>query len=443
MRKLETFNPATGERLAELNITPSKEIQAMVGRAKKAQITWAKKSNRDRADLIIKAYKEIKNRSKQMAEIIHKEMGKIHEEAANEVESSIKRIPRIAEDVVDALKSEETNDGVTRTISYWDPLGVCASITPWNFPMGMPQTLIIPSLIAGNTVLFKPSEEVPLVGIEYAQILNKTLPEDVLQVVIGTGDQGRELVESDVQLITFTGSQSTGKHILEQAAKEFKRVILELGGKDPLIILDDADLENAAEFAANNSFRNTGQVCVSTEKIFVMEGQKNEFIQKFIKHAAIVQVGSMINHSQKEHVLRQIEDAVSKGAKILFGNPKDTNGNKINPVILMDVTPDMNIMVDETFGPVACIITVKNEDDAIKLSNLGHYALGGVVFSSNLEHARNVARRLEAGMVGINRRVGGASGSPWVGAKRSGYGYHGSVSGYRQFTQLRIVSESA
>ena len=225
MRKLETFNPATGELLAELNITPSKEIQAMVGRAKKAQITWAKKSNRDRADLIIKAYKEIKNRSKQMAEIIHKEMGKIHEEAANEVNSSIKKIPRIAEDVVDALKSKETNDGVTRTISYWDPLGVCASITPWNFPMGMPQTLIIPSLIAGNTVLFKPSEEVPLVGIEYAQILNKTLPEDVLQVVIGTGNQGRELVESDIQLITFTGSQSTGKHILEQAAKEFKRVI--------------------------------------------------------------------------------------------------------------------------------------------------------------------------------------------------------------------------
>ena len=442
MRKLETFNPATGERIAELEITTSKEIQDMVGKAKKAQITWAEKSIQDRANIIIKAYEEVKNRTKQIADIIHDEMGKICDEAFGEVESSIKKIPRITEDVLDALQSEELNDGFTRTISYWDPLGVCASITPWNFPMGMPQTLIIPSLIAGNTVLFKPSEEVPLVGLEYADILNKTLPEHVLQVVIGTGDQGRELVESDVQLITFTGSQSTGKNILEKAVKEFKRVILELGGKDPLIILDDADLENAAEFAANNSFRNTGQVCVSTENIFVMEGQKKEFIQKFIEHAAKVPVGSMINHSQKKHVLQQIEDAVSKGAKILFGNPNDDFGNNLNPVILMDVTPEMDIMVDETFGPVACIISVKNEDDAIKLSNLGHYALGGVVFGSDIKHARNVARRLDAGMVGINRRVGGASGSPWVGAKRSGYGYHGSISGYRQFAQLRIVSES-
>ena len=150
----------------------------------------------------------------------------------------------------------------------------------------------------------------------------------------------------------------------------------------------------------------------------------------------------MINHSQKTHVLKQIDDAVSKGAKILFGKPNDDVGNNLNPVILMDVTPEMDIMVDETFGPVACIISVKNEDDAIKLSNLGHYALGGVVFGSDIKHARNVARRLDAGMVGINRRVGGASGSPWVGAKRSGYGYHGSISGYRQFAQLRIVSES-
>ncbi len=442
MRKLKTFNPATGERIAEFDITTSKEIKAMVGKAKKAQITWAEKSICDRAEIIIKAYEEVKNRTKQMADMIHVEMGKICEEALGEVESSIKKIPIIADDVVNALKSEEINDGLTRTISYWDPMGVCASITPWNFPMGMPQTLIIPSLIAGNTVLFKPSEEVPLVGKEYADILNKTLPEDVLQVVIGTGDQGRELVESDVQLITFTGSQSTGKHILEKAVKEFKRVILELGGKDPLIILDDADLSNAAEFAANNSFRNSGQVCVSTENIFVMEGQKNEFIQKFIEHTAKVPVGSMINHSQKTHVLKQIDDAVSKGAKILFGNPNDDVGNNLNPVILMDVTPEMDIMVDETFGPVACIISVKNEDDAIKLSNLGHYALGGVVFGTDIKHARNVARRLDAGMVGINRRVGGASGSPWVGAKRSGYGYHGSISGYRQFAQLRIVSES-
>ncbi len=441
MKKLETFNPSTGECLAKLSITPSKELQAMLTRAKKAQIEWARKSIRVRANLILKAYEKIGDRAQKMADLIHKEMGKIPSEARLEVDSNITSISQIADKVVEALKPEETTDGVTRTTSYWDPLGVNACITPWNFPMGMPQTLMIPSLIAGNTVLFKPSEEVPLVGIEYAKILNKTLPLDVLQVVVGSGEQGRELVESDVQLITFTGSQTTGKHILEHAGKGLKRVLLELGGKDPLIILEDADLDAAAKFAASNSFRNTGQVCVSTEKIFVMEGQMREFVNKIKKYTDEIQVGPMIHSRQKDHVLQQIDEAVSGGAKIIYGDPQKTEGNHLQPVILVDVTPEMNIMVDETFGPVVCITAVKNENEAVEQSNLGSYALGGVVFSTNLDHARSVARRLNAGMVGINRRVGGASGSPWVGAKGSGYGYHGSSGGHRQFTQLRIVSE--
>jgi acyl-CoA reductase-like NAD-dependent aldehyde dehydrogenase len=167
----------------------------------------------------------------------------------------------------------------------------------------------------------------------------------------------------------------------------------------------------------------------------------DEFVQNFRKYADEIQVGPMIHSRQKDHVLRQIDEAVSKGAKVIYGNPKETEGNQIKPVILVGVTPDMNIMVDETFGPVACIATVKNEDEAVEQSNSGSYALGGVVFGADLDHARSVARRLDAGMVGINRRVGGASGSPWVGAKGSGYGYHGSSGGHRQFTQLRIVSE--
>ena len=441
MDRLKTFNPSSGELLAELNITRFPEIQAMVIRSKKAQIAWARKSGRERANLVINAYKKYEGCSQILADLIHNEMGKIPSEARMEVDSHVSSISRIANEVVEAIKAEEINDGITRTISYWDPLGVCACITPWNFPMGIPQTLMIPSLIAGNTVLFKPSEEVPLVGIEFAKILNKTLPIDVLQVVVGNGEQGRELVESDVQLITFTGSQNTGKLILESAVKDFKRVLLELGGKDSLIILEDADLDAAAKFAVSNSFRNTGQVCVSTEKIFVMEEQMDEFIKYFKKYANNYQVGSMINSKQKEHVLRQIADAVANGAKIIFGNPNDNEGNKIKPVVLLGVTPEMNIMVDETFGPVACIATVKNEDEAIKHCNTGGYALGSVVFGNDLDHARSVARRLDAGMVGINRRVGGAFGSPWVGAKGSGYGYHGSFSGHRQFTQRRIVSE--
>jgi acyl-CoA reductase-like NAD-dependent aldehyde dehydrogenase len=166
-----------------------------------------------------------------------------------------------------------------------------------------------------------------------------------------------------------------------------------------------------------------------------------EFVNKIKKYTDEIQVGPMIHSRQKDHVLQQIDEAVSGGAKIIYGDPQKTEGNHLQPVILVDVTPEMNIMIDETFGPVVCITAVKNENEAVEQSNLGSYALGGVVFSTNLDHARSVARRLDAGMVGINRRVGGASGSPWVGAKGSGYGYHGSSGGHRQFTQLRIVSE--
>ncbi len=437
MKTLKTFNPSTGDLIKELEVTTDKEIQNIVCRSKEVQKFWGAKTVKERADLIVKSYEGIEAHKQELADLIHLEMGKTPVESLREVEIYIGGIKNMALEVIDALKPSEKTDGKVTTTTYHDPLGVCASITPWNFPLGMPHTLMMPSLMAGNTVIFKPSEEVPLIGIMYAEILNKVLPKDVLTVVIGTGDQGKKLVESDVQLITFTGSQATGKHILEHAGKDLKRVLLELGGKDPLIVLEDADLGAAAQFAAANSFRNTGQVCVSTEVIYVLESQEREFLEKLKKYTADIQVGSMIHKKQRDHVLKQVTGALSAGAQLEYGNPK---AEKIQPIILSKLTPDMDIMINETFGPVACVVAVKTPEEAVELANRPNYALGAVVFGGDLEGAKKIGRQLKAGMVGINKASGGVKGSPWVGAGQSGYGFHGSAEGHRQFTQLRILS---
>jgi len=438
MTKLNTYNPTTGELLASLDVASDNAIDEMLVSAKAAQAIWGAKSVQERADIVVKAYEGITAQEQELADLIHTEMGKTPAEALSEVRAYAGGIANMASEVVEALEPVERKAGNTVTTTYHDPLGVCASITPWNFPMGMPHTLMMPSLMAGNTILFKPSEEVPLIGIKYAEILNKVLPENILQVVVGTGEQGKKLVESDVQLITFTGSQATGKHILSQAGKDLKRVLLELGGKDPLIVLEDADIDAAAKFAAGNSFRNAGQVCVSTEQIFVLEAHEEEFVAKLKEYAGEVQIGAMIHSRQRDQVVKQVNEALDKGAKLVLGDPK---ADKLEPIILTGVTPDMNIMIDETFGPVASIVKVKSAEEAVQIANAGNFALGGVIFGKDLTKAKAIGRTLNAAMVGINKSCGGIKGSPWVGAGQSGYGYHGATAGHRQFTQLRILSE--
>lgn len=440
MGHLRSYNPTTKELLAELPVTTTSEIDEMVKNSHRAQKSWGERPIEERAQFILKGYERLKENREEMVTLIHSEMGKTLKEAHREFDGYTGGIKNLMSEVIESLKPSVNNDGVTETTTYRDPLGVCASITPWNFPLGMPHTLMMPSLAAGNTIIFKPSEEVPLIGLKYVECLNQTLPKGVLQVVIGAGEQGKYLVESDVQLITFTGSQATGKSILSSGGKELKRVLLELGGKDPLIVLNDADVEKATTFAVNNSFRNAGQVCVSTEKIYVEEAIYDNFVGKLIEKAQNVELGHMIHHKQKTHVVNQVKEAIAEGAQIVFGELDESDSNYFSPVVLTDVTPEMNIMVDETFGPVACVQKVSSTEEAMELANRGNYALGGVIFSSDTEKAKTLSRGMKAGMVGINKAVGGAKGSPWVGAGQSGFGFHGSPEGHRQFTQLRIVS---
>jgi acyl-CoA reductase-like NAD-dependent aldehyde dehydrogenase len=355
------------------------------------------------------------------------------------------------EEMVEALTPETVDDGRARSTVYHDPLGVVGAITPWNFPMSMPSWMVVPALAAGNAVVLKPSEETPLCGQAYADALNEVLPTDVLVVVHGADEQGKALVRSDVDMIAFTGSREVGKHILREASATLKRVVLELGGKDPMIVLDDADLAKAAEFAAFNSFRNAGQVCVSTERIFVLDSVADEFERALADLTAAMtpgsglddaDVGPMVNARRRDHVLAQIEAAVGAGARVLAGGDGH-HDNFVTPTALADVTDDMAIGRAETFGPVACVTRVATVDEAVRRANDTPFGLGAVVFGGDEERTAAVARRLKAGMVGVNRAVGGAAGTPWVGARESGFGFHKSRDGHRQFAQTRVLTRGA
>ena len=446
MSMLRSTNPATGDLVGEVAITPVSEIAAQVARARAAQPAWAALGVAGRAAALAPMAAAIRARLPELAALLTREMGKPLREATGEIQSIADSVPHELTEIAAALAPEELDDGKTRSTIFHDPYGVCAAITPWNFPFAMPHEMVFAALVAGNAVVFKPSEETPLIGQAYADLIRALVPDGVLVVVHGDEAQGKALVTSDVDLIAFTGSRAAGKHIMAAAAGGLKRVILELGGKDPLVVLPDADVDKAARFAARNSFRNAGQVCVSTERIYVDRAIADRFLEKLVAEARAwtpgdgmaesTKVGPMINERQRGHVLRQIDDAVAHGARVVAGG--EHRGPFVTPTVLAGVTRDMDIAKEETFGPVACVTVVDGVDEAVRLANDTPYGLGAVVFGG--PSATEVARRLTAGMVGVNQGVFGARGTPWVGARESGYGFHSSRDGHRNFTQTRVLS---
>lgn len=449
MEMLKSVDPATGEVIASVPVTPVADVQEVVDRARAAQPGWAEARLEDRAKILKRATARFMDRIEEHAELMTTEMGKpLRESRAEAHRLGGPGVEEEIDEMVAALGPETfVSDGVRSTVHH-DPLGVVGAITPWNFPMAMPSWMILPALAAGNTVVFKPSEETPLCGQAYADVLGEELPDDVLLVVHGADAQGKALVRSDVDMVAFTGSREVGKHILREASGTLKRVVLELGGKDPMIVLDDADVDAAARFAASNSFRNCGQVCVATERIFVLDSVADAFEGALTELASTMRVGRglddadvgpMVNARQTSHVLAQIESAVAAGATVLAGG-EGHRDNFVTPTVLTGITEEMDIGSVETFGPVACVTRVASVDEAIARANDTRFGLGAVVFGGDEERAEAVGRRLTAGMVGINRSVGGVAGTPWVGARESGFGFHKSRDGHRQFTQTRVLT---
>jgi acyl-CoA reductase-like NAD-dependent aldehyde dehydrogenase len=446
--ELSSVNPATSEVVGTVPITSADAIPEIVGRARFAQAAWGAMTIDERAAIIRPIGERLKADAERIGTLLTQEMGKPLAEGIGEVNYAANSWGEEVDEIVGALAPQVIEDKDRLTNLYYDALGVCGVITPWNFPVLMPHQGILPALLAGNTVVVKPSEETPLVAQAYCDLINEFLPPDVLQVIHGDEVQGKALVASDVDLVVFTGSKAAGEHILGSAGDGLTRVILELGGKDPMIVLDDADIDAAVTFGVTNAFRNAGQVCVSTERIYVDDAIHDEFTKRFVAKAAElkqgdgsedgVTIGPMISAHQKELVLAQLAEAVEDGAELLYGGGEG-EGNFVPVTVLGGLSHNMRIMNDETFGPVACIQRVASDEEAIQLANDTPYGLGACVFGE-VEHATKVARHIEAGMVGVNSGCGGASGSPWVGAKGSGYGFHSGPHGHRQFCQVRTVS---
>lgn len=446
--EMTSTNPATGEPVGTLPVTPPDAVDAVIARARAAQPAWAALPIADRVALLRPVGAAILAEAERLGTLLTQEMGKPLAEGIGETKYAAGDWNKELDEIAGALVPEVLEDDGRLTQLKYEPLGVCAAITPWNFPILMPHQSVLPALVAGNTVILKPSEETPLIAQAYCEFLIDVLPENVLQVIHGDGAQGRALVSGDINLVVFTGSRATGEHILAQAGGSLKRVILELGGKDPLVVLGDADLDAAADFGVRNSFRNAGQVCVSTERIYVEDGVYDEFMSKFLERAGKltqgngstegITIGPMITPRQKQIVHDQVQEAIADGADLLMGGGEG-EGNFFPVTVLGGMSHDMRIMRDETFGPVACIQRISSDEEAVQFANDSPYGLGAAVYGE-VEHAARVASRIDAGMVGVNSGCGGAEGSPWVGAKKSGYGFHSGPLGHRQFTQIRLVS---
>lgn len=447
-----TFNavdPATGDLVGTVAITPVADIATIVDRARTAHVGWNALALEERLATLRKASALFAERADDIGLLGTREMGKPLREMRGEARAIADLLKSDLGEMAAAFADDVQENERARTTVYRGGFGVAACIAPWNFPVLMPHTQIVPALAAGNAVVFKPSERSAMTGEAYAQCLMDVLPPGVLQVVHGDGEQGRALVQSDVDLIVFTGSRAAGVHILQAASSSLKRVILELGGKDPLIVLDDADLDAAATFAARNSFRNAGQVCVSTERIYVAAPVHDAFVERLVAATKDMpvgdgkvegtRVGPMVDGRQKSHVMAQIEQAIELGATVAYRGDKNA-GNYVSPVVLTDVSHSMPISMDETFGPVACVFRVQDDAEAVTLANDTPYGLGAVVFGTP-DRARRVARQLTAGMIGVNQGIGSVGSTPWVGARQSGHGFHSGLEGHRQFAQVRVLTE--
>lgn len=448
MNKIISINPATEEILRKIDYSKKEEVNDAVKKAKQASPKWKKVPYEEKANLLKRIIEDINKNKKTLAKLLTKEMGKPIKEAESEVESTIKKIEFFIGKVKEYIEPEKPKSGCA---IYFEPIGVVGVITPWNFPFSLPTWPIVPSLLIGNTVVFKPSELTTLVGIELTEAFNKYLPENVLNIVIGADETGKALIKSDVDMISFVGSTAAGKNIMKNSADKLHKLVLELGGKDPAIVLEDVDLDFAAKEIANGATRNCGQICCSIERVYVAEKIADEFISGVIKEFKKIKVGNglnpendigpLVSKQQLKNFESHIEDAKQKGAKILCGGKKiGGKGYFYEPTVLTDVNNEMKIMTEETFGPALPIQVVSNEEEAIKLANALPYGLTASVWAKDIKKAQKIVRELEAGNVGINRTAVSDNELPWGGIKQSGIGRSLSKYGVREFTEMKVVS---
>jgi succinate-semialdehyde dehydrogenase/glutarate-semialdehyde dehydrogenase/succinyl-CoA reductase len=450
LSQISTINPSTGEEITKFTPMDKNQVFDLVGKAKRAYPEWKKDYEKRRSYVYNLVEYLIKNKIK-LAKVATSEMGKPLKESIGEIEKCAWALEFYADHGDSFLSDEVLNTDARKSFLSFEPLGVIGSIMPWNFPYWQALRFAAPCLMAGNVIVMKPSRVTMQSGIEIEKaFMESGIPDGIFQTVVGSVDSANHLIDSDVNAVTFTGSTNAGAKVGERAARHLKKCVLELGGSDPFIVLDDAIIDKAAEGAVKGRFINCGQSCVASKRFFVGKNIAKDFIELFIKKASQLKIGDPMNMetdlgpiSSKdgfETISGIVEDAKEKGAEILLGGSKiEGKGFFYEPTILTNVKPNMRIANEETFGPVAPITIVENESEAIKLANESEFGLGASIWTKDLAKADKMSRRIESGIVSVNNVVISDPRIPFGGIKHSGFGRELSRYGMLEFINLKSV----
>jgi succinate-semialdehyde dehydrogenase/glutarate-semialdehyde dehydrogenase len=458
--QLQSFNPATGEPVGAVPVTSPEDVQGIVDAVAAVQPTWAALTLEDRGEVLKRVAQVVLEESDEIRDLIVREQGKPRNEAFSmELLPTIDALGWIASAGADILAEEKVPMPqmflkTKRSTFVYEALGVIGIISPWNYPWSIPLGEVALALMAGNGVVLKPASLTPLIGERIASVFSRAgVPNGLVRVVHGPGT-GAALAESSVAKVFFTGSVETGRSVAEACARRLKGCVLELGGKDPMIVLEDAHLEHAIAGAVWGGFANAGQTCSGIERVYAMRGVSERFIAGVVAGAQRLRVGDpmswdtemgpMVSSEQLEIVRSLVDDAVAAGAELRCGGPVQApaglDGAFYAPAVLTGVTHDMRIMREEIFGPVVPIVVVDSEEEAVALANDSSFGLGASVWTADRARGERLSGELEAGMVWINDHMfsHGACQCAWGGVKESGLGRTHSKFGLYECVNVKL-----
>jgi succinate-semialdehyde dehydrogenase/glutarate-semialdehyde dehydrogenase len=456
---IEVVAPFTGEVAGAVPASTEADIMEAARRARAAQPAWASSSFRDRARIFLRLHDLLLRRQDEVMDLIQLETGKARKDAFEEVADAAiccRYYAHTAERHLRSRRRQGTMPVLTRVWEHHHAVGLVGFITPWNYPLSMALSDVAPALMAGNAVLLKPDHQTPFTTLWAARLADEAgLPRDLFQVVNGDGARIGAFVVEAVDHIAFTGSTAVGRIVAKRAAERLIGCSLELGGKNALVVLDDADLVAAADAAVRGTFSNAGQLCVSMERILVHERVFDEFARLFVERTRRMRVGAdagwdtemgcLVSHAQLERVQAHYDDAVAKGATVLCGGHTlpDVGPTFFEATVLTDATPDMQLYDRETFGPIVALYPFASDDEAVERVNASRYGLNAAVWSTNPRRAHRLARRIQAGTVNINETYAAAWSSvdaPMGGFKDSGVGRRHGAEGILRYTETQTVA---
>lgn len=453
MSKVVSTNPSTYKQIAEVDVSNLDDIQSKVKAAHGAKNAWRELGVKGRVELLRKVSAKFTENKERFAKLEAEEMGMPIKEALEDFDFGLDYLNSYLDTGEEHLKSIVTLENDTELHEVFkEPYGVVACIVPWNFPFANWVWQCGQNLVAGNTVVFKHSEETQLCGKLIEEIVNSVLPKGVFNEVYGDGSIGEQLVSQDVNLVCFTGSSATGVKIKQAVTSRLLPVCLELGGSAPGIIFEDADIEEVAGTIFTARFMACGQMCDALKRLIVHESKVNEVIAKLtnlIKEKKVgdasdseTDFGPLVAERQLKLLEEQVADAVSKDAKVLIGGkkPAGLNGAYYEPTLLTNITTDMRVWQEEVFGPVLPIVTFKTEDEAIQKANDTKYGLGAYIFTADNERFMRVAHQLESGMVSQNTLSYINTCNPFTGYKMSGGGREHAQFGFEDVTQIKVIT---